>query len=154
MGRLNKQKQRSAQARLAANRDSKKQNAERRKTVQSGWFDIPKAEITPEIKRHLQLLKLRDVLDPKRFYKKGDLKELPTHFQIGTIVEGPADPRSARLTRKEKRRTVVDQLLADEEAKTYYKRKFLEIQETKQSGGKKFYKRLRNRQKPNWQKGF
>jgi len=84
MGRLNKQKQRSA--RLAANRDSKKQNAERRKTDQSGWFDIPKAEITPEIKRHLQLLKLRDVLDPKRFYKKGDLKELPTHFQVRVSV--------------------------------------------------------------------
>ncbi|CAG8567649.1 5871_t:CDS:2 [Paraglomus occultum] len=152
MGRLNKKKQHSA--RLAANRDSKKQNAERRKKEQSGWFDIPKAEITPEIKRHLQLLKLRDVLDPKRFYKKDELKELPTHFQIGTIIDGPADPPSNRLTRKEKKRSVVDQLLADEEAKTYYRRKFLEIQEAKQSGGKKFYKRLRNKQKPSWQKGF
>jgi len=63
------------------------------------------------------------------FISSDAIKHLLYVLQIGTIIEGPADPPSTRLTRKEKKRTVVDQLLADEEAKTYYKRKFLEIQE-------------------------
>ncbi|CAG8608585.1 3945_t:CDS:2, partial [Paraglomus brasilianum] len=71
----------------------KKQNAERRKTAQSDWFDIPKAEITPEIKRHLQLLKLRDF----SILQKGRFKRTAHAFS-------------------EKRRTVVDQSPADEES--------------------------------------
>jgi hypothetical protein len=33
----------------------------------SDWYNLPKTVITPEFKRDLQLFKMRDVLDPKRF---------------------------------------------------------------------------------------
>ena len=46
------------------------------------WFDMPAPEITPEVKRDLQLLKLRNVLDPKRFYKKDNDRKLPKYFQV------------------------------------------------------------------------
>ncbi|KAG2274846.1 hypothetical protein Bca52824_057401 [Brassica carinata] len=34
------------------------------------WFDMPAPTMTPELKRDLQLLKLRDVMDPKTHYKR------------------------------------------------------------------------------------
>lgn len=43
---------------------------------------MPAPEITPEVKRDLQLLKLRNVLDPKRFYKKDSDRKLPKYFQV------------------------------------------------------------------------
>ncbi|CAG8600705.1 7217_t:CDS:2, partial [Ambispora leptoticha] len=124
----------------------------REATTGPGWFDMPKPELTPELKRDLQVVRLRNVLDPKHFYKKEDSKQLPKYFQVGTIIEGPTEFYSSRLPRKQRKQTIVEELMADEEARSYYKRKFLDIQETKQSGGKNYYKNLKKRRKPNWER--
>jgi hypothetical protein len=55
------------------------------------WFDLPAQQITDEVKRDLRLLRLRGVMDPKRFYKSFDQTKFPKYFQFGTVVEGPAD---------------------------------------------------------------
>ncbi|CAG8436917.1 7625_t:CDS:2 [Ambispora gerdemannii] len=137
------------------NQLTRKQKKELREaTTGPGWFDMPKPELTPELKRDLQVVKLRNVLDPKHFYKKEDSKQFPKYFQVGTIIEGPTEFYSSRLPRKQRKQTIVEELMANEEAKSYYKRKFLEIQETKQSGGKKHYNNLKKRRKPNWEKNF
>ncbi|TPX34452.1 hypothetical protein SmJEL517_g02913 [Synchytrium microbalum] len=98
------------------------------------WFDMPATDITPEIKRDLQILKNRHVLDPKRFYKRQDkktAKDLPKFFQIGTIVEGPAEFYSARIPRKQRKQNLVEELLQDAEKSQYLKKKFDEIQAKK-----------------------
>ena len=38
--------------------------------------------MTPEIEQDLKILKLRNVLDRKRHYKKNDSKTLPKYFQV------------------------------------------------------------------------
>ncbi len=43
------------------------------------------------MKRDLRLLRLRGVMDPKRFYKNPDATKFPTHFVMGTVVEGPGE---------------------------------------------------------------
>ncbi|CAG8446943.1 16822_t:CDS:2 [Acaulospora morrowiae] len=127
---------------------SKKEKRKLREaTAGPGWFDMPKPELTPEVKRDLQVIKLRDVLDPKRFYKKDSSKTIPKYFQVGTIIEGPTEFYSSRLPRKERKQTIVDELMADDQAKKYYKRKFLEIQEVKQSGRKKHNNKLRKKRR-------
>lgn len=110
---------------------------------------MPKTEITPEIKRDLQVIRLRNVLDRKRHYKKGDQKD-PTYFQMGTIIEGPTEFFSSRMTKRERKQTIVDELLADEEARGYYKRRFMEVQERTQSGGKKHFKKLKAKRAKKW----
>ncbi|PSR97845.1 RRNA-processing protein like [Actinidia chinensis var. chinensis] len=54
-----------------------------KETAGKDWFDMPALTITPELKKDIQLLKLRSVIDPKRHYKKGDTnsKTLPKYFQ-------------------------------------------------------------------------
>ncbi|CAK9810306.1 Deoxynucleotidyltransferase terminal-interacting protein 2 [Anthophora plagiata] len=88
-------------------------------------------ELTPEVKHDLQVLRMRSVLDPKHFYKKNDLKALPRYFQIGKIIDTPVDYYSGRLTKKERKKTIVDELMADAQFSKYNKRKYKEIIEEK-----------------------
>ncbi|KAK9359767.1 Fcf2 pre-rRNA processing-domain-containing protein [Lipomyces starkeyi] len=114
-------------------------------TAGEKWFHMPKTELTPTIKRDMQLLRLRNVLDPKRHYRRENEKDVPKYFQTGTIMEGPTEYFSSRLTKKERKQTLADEILADEKAKTYFKRKYDEIQTVKASGGKNFYKSIKRK---------
>ncbi|KAL7748347.1 dTDP-fucopyranose mutase [Sorochytrium milnesiophthora] len=133
---------------------SSQRRLEGSKTQTSGdkWFDLPATPITPEIKRDLLLLRARSALDPKRHYKKDKLyeKELPKYFQIGTIVEAPHEFYSGRMTNKERKQTLVDELLADTDKRRYFKKKFLESQERQFSGSKKWYKMQKELKKKQW----
>lgn len=44
-----------------------------------------------QVKTDLRLLALRGAFDPKRFYRNPDATKFPKYFQMGTVVEGPAD---------------------------------------------------------------
>ncbi|KAI9342698.1 Fcf2 pre-rRNA processing-domain-containing protein [Pilaira anomala] len=116
---------------------------EREKTTGSAWFDMPKPEITPEIKRDLQVLKMRHILDRKRHYKKMGNRPDPKYFQIGTIIESPTEFYSARLNKKDRKQTIVEELMANDDQKQYYKRKYNEVQDRTNSGGKKHFKKLK-----------
>ncbi|KAG2233660.1 hypothetical protein INT48_008450 [Thamnidium elegans] len=104
--------------------NKKERQIEREKTTGSAWFDMPKPEITPEIKRDLQVLKMRHILDRKRHYKKMGNRPDPKYFQIGTIIESPTEFYSARLNKKDRKQTIVDELMANDDQKSYYKRNF------------------------------
>ena len=101
------------------------------RTAGSRWFHLPKAEYTPELRRDLRLLKLRGAYDPKRFYKTDDTTKLPTHFQVGTVVESAADFYGARMTKRERKRSLAEELLADADVKAVRKKRFAKIQEQK-----------------------
>lgn len=111
-------------------------------TAGSNWFEMPAPTITPELKKDLQLLKLRSVLDPKRHYKKGDSKSkaLPKYFQVGTVIESATDFFSGRLTKKERKATLADELLSDPNLGRYRKRKVREIEEHNRPAGNKKWK--------------
>ncbi|KOC66023.1 Deoxynucleotidyltransferase terminal-interacting protein 2 [Habropoda laboriosa] len=104
---------------------------ERAKTKGKNWFNMGAPELTPEVKHDLQVIRMRSVLDPKHFYKKNDLKALPKYFQIGKVIDSPLDYYSGRLTNKERKRTIVDELMADAQFSKYNKRKYKEIIEEK-----------------------
>lgn len=103
------------------------------------WFGLTAPEMTPQLKRDLQLLSMRHVLDPKRFYKKHD--KLSPHFAIGTIKEDPTEFFSARLTRKERKNTLAEEILSTRG--DYFKSKYRDIQKRKTSGGKKSWRKRR-----------
>ncbi|KAJ3340609.1 hypothetical protein HDU93_006724 [Gonapodya sp. JEL0774] len=119
-------------------------------TAGSNWFDLKTPELTPELKRDLQLLKMRGVLDPKRFFKRDDKKgkDLPKHFQIATIVDSPHEFYSSRLTAQERKKTLVEEVMADVDRRKWYKKKFNEVQQKTTSGGKLWYKRKTEKRKP------
>ncbi|KAJ3390691.1 hypothetical protein HDU84_007093 [Entophlyctis sp. JEL0112] len=93
------------------------------------WFDMPAPELTDSLKREIQIIKARNVLDPKRHYKREDKNapEYPKFFQMGTVVAGAADFFSGRRTRREQKDGLVQEVLHDAPTKNYLKRKFVEI---------------------------
>lgn len=122
----------------------KKAEEEKKATAGADWYNLPKTNLTPELKRDLQLLRMRDVLDPKRFYKKESGKpKIPEFSQVGTIIEGPTEYFSARLSNKDRKRTLVEEVLAGEVTTGRFKSKYNEIQAAKTSGKKAHYKKLK-----------
>ncbi|KAL7080786.1 hypothetical protein ACP275_14G000200 [Erythranthe tilingii] len=112
-------------------------------TAGKNWFDMPAPTITPELKKDLQLLKLRTVIDPKRHYKKGDSrsKTLPKYFQVGTVIESASEFFTGRLTKKERKATLADELLSDGHLREYRKRKVREIEQVNRPAGVDKWKR-------------
>lgn len=100
-------------------------------------------ELTQELKGDLQVLKMRGSLDSKRFYKKNDRDGFSKYFQVsrqhwipfptkpfkftvsvtahiacwqvGTVVDNPVDFYHSRVPKKARKRTMVEELLADAE---------------------------------------
>ncbi|NXQ29354.1 TDIF2 protein, partial [Alaudala cheleensis] len=109
----------------------KQRKAEREKTTGDGWFGMKAPEITNELKNDLKVLKMRASLDPKHFYKKNDRDGLPKYFQVGTVVDSPIDFYHSRIPKKQRKRTIVEELLADSEFRRYNKKKYQEIMSEK-----------------------
>jgi hypothetical protein len=109
----------------------------------TGWFNMRAPEITQEIRHDLEVLKMRSVLNPKHFYKKNDMKALPKHFHVGKVIDSPIDFYSSRLKKKERKKNIVDELIADAEFTKYNKRKYKEIIEEKQKTHYKAHKHAR-----------
>ncbi|RWA07905.1 hypothetical protein EKO27_g7211 [Xylaria grammica] len=109
------------------------------------WFNLPATDLTPELRRDLQLLKMRDVLDPKRHYKKDTNRAIPEFSQIGTVIPGPTDYFNARMTKKERKRTLLEDVLETEDTTRRFKNKYSEIQAARTSGKKGHYKKMMQR---------
>ncbi|XP_067394542.1 deoxynucleotidyltransferase terminal-interacting protein 2 [Emydura macquarii macquarii] len=105
----------------------KRRKAEKEKTTGDGWFGMKAPEMTNELKNDLKALKMRASMDPKHFYKKNDRDGLPKYVQVGTVVDTPIDFYHARIPKKQRKRTIVEELLADSEFRRYNKRKYQEI---------------------------
>lgn len=105
-----------------------------------------RTNLSSELKSDLKLLKLRNVLDPHRHYRSDNTRALTPKFsQIGQIIEGPTEYFSSRLTNKERKRTFVEEVLANEKFTGRFKKKYNEIQASKTSGKKAYYKGLKEK---------
>lgn len=126
---------------------SKEKQKKKEETAGTGWYNLPKTEMTDEIKKDLQIIKMRSTLDTKHHYKRSDQKNFPKFFQMGTIVEGAHEFYSSRMTKKERKRTMVDELLADAEFRKKNKKRMIEYEMRKGSGGKGYYKKKVDKKK-------
>ncbi|KZZ92222.1 Fcf2 pre-rRNA processing [Ascosphaera apis ARSEF 7405] len=107
------------------------------------WFNLPKTNVTPELKRDLQLLRMRNVLDPHRHYRKDSSKgKIPEYSQVGTVIEGPTEFFSSRIVKKDRKKSFLDEVAADQKNKERFKNKYNEIQDKKRSGKKEHYKKV------------
>jgi len=90
---------------------------------------------------------MRSVLDPKRMYKKQGKFKIPEYSQVGTLIEGPTEFYSARLANRDRKQTLVEEVLGGEKQSGRFKKKYNEIQDKKRSGKKAFYKALKAKRK-------
>jgi len=123
------------------------------------WFDLPAPSDSdrPRLARELEALRLRNALDPKRFYRKdaeGSKREMPKYFAIGKVVDASTPFRDAdhtqNLTRAERKRTIVEELVEDAEARRYAKKKFGDLQSVRSERGRGTLARKFAKRKPKW----
>ncbi|KAK6970800.1 deoxynucleotidyltransferase terminal-interacting protein 2, partial [Biomphalaria glabrata] len=112
------------------------------------WFAMKAPDIDEKIKNDMKLIRMKGVLDPKRFYKHNDIKL----YQMGTVMDEGTDFYSSRLTKKQRKQNLVEELMADADIRQYNKRKYAELQQkmrvkqktksskTKSHGRKRFKK--------------
>ncbi|PSR71942.1 hypothetical protein PHLCEN_2v12152 [Hermanssonia centrifuga] len=138
----------------------KQQKALQHKTAGASWFDLPAPAESdlPKLYREVEALRLRNQLDPKRFYRKDEgegkgIKGLPKYFAIGTIIPDSTPfgtASSDNLSRSQRKRTLVDELVDDAEAKGYAKKKFKELQTVREARGRGTLARKQASRKPKW----
>lgn len=109
-----------------------------------GWFDLAPMKLDEKLKRDIKAIQMRNYMDPKRFYKNPD--KLGKILHTGTIIEGPSEYKSGRLTNRERKQTIMEEILADGAIKDYTKRKFQEIQVTK-NNKQRMYKKSKSDKK-------
>ncbi|KAJ3309335.1 hypothetical protein HDV04_006224 [Boothiomyces sp. JEL0838] len=114
----------------------------KKETAGKGWFDMTSTPLTDEVKRDLHIIKNRAALDPKRHYKRDTVKTIPKFFQMGTVVGDSTDYRD-RLTRKERKQTIVEELLNDTKTRDYMKRKVMEVEAKRNFVTRKGWKKKR-----------
>ncbi|KAL4926537.1 Fcf2 domain-containing protein [Aspergillus undulatus] len=134
---------------LASERTGPKPSSKKEKpTAGSDWFDLPQTELTLELKRDLQLLRMRSILDPKRHYKKESGKAQPPKYsQVGTIVEGPTEYFSGRIAKRDRKKTFVEEALVLERDNGRFEARYSDVQDKKRSGKKAFYNNLKAKRK-------
>jgi hypothetical protein len=111
--------------------------AQKNKPTNDKWWELPEQEITPEVRRELEIIKMRNFLNPKRFYKANDSKRLPSRFQFGTIISGAFESTKQDMTRAERRETIAGELMADRRTRKYTRRVFNAVQEERRPPPKK-----------------
>jgi hypothetical protein len=98
-------------------------------TAGIGWFGMKPSLMTDDLKTDLAVIRNRTYLDPKRFYKSADKNH--KIVQVGTVIEGASEFYSSRLTKKERRSNLTEELMADPAASEYTKKKFKKMAEEK-----------------------
>jgi hypothetical protein len=68
---------------------------------------------------------------------------------MGTVIEGNTEFFNSRINRKDRKKTILDEILADGTSRQRFKKKFEEIQKSKRSGKKEFYKKLKEQRNKN-----
>lgn len=117
-------------------------------TAGSGWFGMAPTAMTDQLKTDLSIIRNRNYLDPKKFYKSADSFEGKV-LQVGTVIEGSAEFYSSRLTKRDRRQNLTEEIMADSSVSNYAKRKYQDIQmeraKPKRKGGGSFKKGKKRR---------
>ncbi|CAJ1936395.1 unnamed protein product [Cylindrotheca closterium] len=112
-------------------------------TAGKGWFNMEPTPMSDELKADLSVIRNRSYLDPKRFYKSSDKHH--KIVQVGTVIEGAAEYYSSRLTKKQRRSNITEEILADKGTSSWATNKFKKMQQEKTERSKQRRKRGRSR---------
>ncbi|KCV72035.1 hypothetical protein H696_01441 [Fonticula alba] len=109
-------------------------------------------ELTPEMRRDLQVIRMRAYLDPKLHYGR-ESRKLPKHFQMGTVIGG-ATGYYRRLTRRQRATSLVDSVLGDTRTASYLRSRFTQAQQHKSQQARSAKHQLTNAGKRQQHKRF
>eukprot|EP00579_Thalassiosira_antarctica_P015276 CAMPEP_0201928050 /NCGR_PEP_ID=MMETSP0903-20130614/20054_1 /ASSEMBLY_ACC=CAM_ASM_000552 /TAXON_ID=420261 /ORGANISM="Thalassiosira antarctica, Strain CCMP982" /LENGTH=300 /DNA_ID=CAMNT_0048466409 /DNA_START=43 /DNA_END=942 /DNA_ORIENTATION=- len=93
----------------------------------SGWFGMNPTAMTDQLKTDLSIIRNRNYLDPKKFYKSAESFEGKV-LQVGTVIEGSSEFYSSRIVNRDRRQNLTEEIMADPTVAHYAKRKNHDLQ--------------------------
>jgi hypothetical protein len=116
----------------------------------NGWFGMESAQNTAEIQADIAVIRNRNYLDPKKFYKSSDFNKgnASKVVQLGTVIEGSMESiYSNRLTKKERKSTLLEEVMGEvfTTKDDYVKKKFGKMQREASEKGKAHKRRRSNK---------
>ena len=127
---------------LNQKRENKKLMKEAAGQTLKGWFNMPKIEMTDEVKDTIRAINLRNFVQKDKFFKKGANMKQNQYIQIGTIISGDLDSKDKRLSNAEKKRKLELELLNDDVELGFSKKKHSIISEKARNYSKRKRKLL------------
>lgn len=119
-------------AMFKAGRASKREAREKRESELKNWYGMKKQNPDKHEQNELSILRLRQYLEPGKFFRDDGLKKNPKYYQIGTVIEQDTFlGKRKQSNRKENKGSLFDQIHTHDEALGFTKRKFLSIQSEK-----------------------
>ena len=120
-------------------RDPRANRKRTRANAGKQWFNMPAGKLTPENKMHFLMLKYRHML--YRDYKPTKVKDdyIPEYFQMGTIIEGPTEFYSDRLTKRQRHSSWANQYLNTQSTKEWLEEKTKRAQNRIRRPGNRFW---------------
>ncbi|CAH8665404.1 unnamed protein product [Schistosoma bovis] len=109
---------------LHSKRELKRIRRAERKSKLSNWFDLPRPDVTEEDRDDLELIRLRRAISSDTHVRRSDGKS--AYFQRGVVVDDPGSFYD-RLPRKQRGKTLVDELLANAEIMKAQRKRYAKI---------------------------
>jgi hypothetical protein len=97
-----------------------------------GWFGMEAPELTPDLRQDVMALRLKHATEGRAKNRRevADLKHMPKYFQIGTIVEAPTEFYSARVPKRKRQQSILDEMVSAEKEVGYVTSRYKDLQET------------------------
>jgi len=111
------------------------------------WFDMPLTSTDPQTTRDIKIIQMREALDPHRHYKKNILKRVPKYSQMGTIITHHSEFYSARLTNRERKGTILEEIMSDARTTARLKQKRHELDAKSSEGGRMHYRKMKEKRR-------
>ncbi|OON15099.1 Fcf2 pre-rRNA processing, partial [Opisthorchis viverrini] len=98
--------------------------AERQNKLEK-WYNLPKPDVTEEDRDDLEVIRLRRALAVETHVRRSDTKT--KYFQHGVVVDDPGSFYD-RVPRKQRGRTIVDELLSNAELMKQQRKRYARLQ--------------------------
>lgn len=109
--------------------DRAKARIEASEAPRSRAFNMASSEVDERARNDIGALEMRQFADPSRNYKHEQRPKAGTRFfQLGTVVESKAEFFSSRLKRKDRKRSLADELLDNRATRQHIKHRFDAVQ--------------------------
>lgn len=102
----------------------------KRRSMGDGWLGMRPSPMTHSLRTDLALIRNRNCLDPKRFYKSNDVQIGERMVQVGNVIEGASEFYSSRLIKRQRRSNLTEEVLADGSS-LYVQTKYRNLQKAK-----------------------
>ncbi|TPP61389.1 Deoxynucleotidyltransferase terminal interacting [Fasciola gigantica] len=96
-----------------------------RQSKLANWFDLPKPNVTDEDREDLDVVRMRRALTTATHVRRSDTKA--RYYQRGVVVDDPGSFYD-RLPRKQRGKTIVDELLANAELMRQQRKRYSKIE--------------------------